>query len=187
MKLSIENMVCPRCIESVSGVFKGMNIPVNSVELGLAELERSVTEDELAELGHRLHEKGFELIFDRETELVNVVKSALIKYVEHLEKTINPDKLSVFVSENTNYNYSYLSKIFSDHTGHTIETYLIELKIERVKEMLNFRKWTLSEIAWKLKYSSVQYLSNQFKKVTGVTVTQYLKQKNIPRKTLDQL
>lgn len=164
-----------------------MNIPVNSVELGLADLKRPVSVNELAELELRLIDKGFELIFDRETELVNVVKSALIKYVEHLETNNNPEKLSDFVSKNTNYNYSYLSKIFSDYTGRTIETYLIEMKIERVKEMLSFRKWTLSEIAWRLKYSSVQYLSNQFKKVTGVTVTQYLNQKNIPRKTLDRL
>jgi AraC family transcriptional regulator len=69
----------------------------------------------------------------------------------------------------------------------TIESYLIELKIERVKELLSFNKWTLSEIAWKLKYSSVQYLSNQFKKVTGSTVTEYLKEKSIPRKSLDQI
>jgi AraC family transcriptional regulator len=186
MKLSIKNMVCPRCIESVSGILKDLNIPDAHVELGRAELERTLPEEELNKLDSRLRDKGFELIFDRETELVNVVKSALIQYIDHLETETNPQKLSVFVSENTNYNYSYLSKIFSDHMGDTIETYLIRLKIERVKELLSFRKWTLSEIAWKLKYSSVQYLSNQFKKVTGDTVTEYLKNKNYSRKTFDQ-
>jgi AraC family transcriptional regulator len=187
MKLSIKNMVCPRCIESVSDILRDLNISNADVDLGRAELERTLRDDELNKLDIRLREKGFELIFDRETELVNIVKSALINYIRHLEKEESPQKLSVFVSDNTNYNYSYLSKIFSDQTGETIETYLIDLKIERVKELLSYRRWTLSEIAWKLKYSSVQYLSNQFKKITGYTVTEYLKRKNPARKTLDQI
>lgn len=187
MKLSIKNMVCPRCIESVSNVFSDMNIPVQSIDLGLADLKRKISDEQVAELEVRLQKKGFELIFDRETELVNLVKSTLIKYVSHVEDTGNPSKLSSFVSENTNYNYSYLSKVYSESTGETIETYLIKLKIERVKELLAFRKWTLSEIAWKMKYSSVQYLSNQFKKVTGITVSEFLKGKPSPRKTIDQL
>lgn len=187
MKLAIKNMVCPRCIESVSGILQELSIPSSSVELGLAETDRKLTPDEIEELSRQLKQRGFELIFDRETELVNVVKSVLIKYITHLEESDNPEKLSVFVSRNTSYNYSYLSKVFSDQTGSTIETRLIEMKIERVKELLSFRKWTLSEIAWMLKYSSVQYLSNQFKRITGVTVTEYLAGKKIPRKTLDQL
>lgn len=187
MKLPIKNMVCARCVESVSGILTEMNLPVSSLELGLADIKRTLSENELQQLDQKLQGKGFELIFDRETELVNVVKSALIKYVEHLETERNPEKLSFFVSNHTDYNYSYLSKIFSDQTGDTIETYLIELKIERVKELLSYRRWTLSEIAWKLKYSSVQYLSNQFKKITGLTVTEYLKKGKSKRKALDQI
>lgn len=187
MKLSIKNMVCPRCIESVSGVFSEMNIPVENVELGLADLKKKLSDGELKELDQRLHQKGFELIFDRETELVNLVKSTLIKYVGYLEVSDKPVKLSEFVTKNTNYNYSYLSKAYSDATGETIESFLIKLKIERVKELLSFRKWTLSEIAWKMKYSSVQYLSNQFKKVTGNTVTAYLEGKSSRRHTIDRL
>jgi AraC family transcriptional regulator len=187
MKLAIKNMVCPRCIESVSGILDDMHIPSSSVELGMAETDRKLSTEELDELSHQLRERGFELIFDRETELVNVVKSGLIKYIKHLEESDNPEKLSVFVSRNTNYNYSYLSKVFSEQTGSTIENHLIEMKIERVKELLSFRKWTLSEIAWMLKYSSVQYLSNQFKRVTGVTVTQYLAGKELPRKSFDSI
>jgi AraC-like DNA-binding protein len=118
---------------------------------------------------------------------VNLVKSILIQYLDTIEREKNPPKLSQFVSEKSNYNYSYLSKVFSEKKGSTIETYLIELKIERVKELLEFRKYTLSEIAWRLKYSSVQYLSNQFKKVTGSTVTQFLKMKSIKRKKRDQI
>lgn len=187
MKIAIKNMVCPRCIESVTGILVGMDVPVQHVELGLADTDRKLNDRELDELDKRLRNKGFELIFDRETELVNVVRSMLIKYIGHIEEENHPQKLSVFVSINTNYNYSYLSKVFSEQTGMTIETCLIKMKIERVKELLSFRKWTLSEIAWKLKYSSVQYLSNQFKKVTGLTVTEYLRNKKTSRKALDQI
>lgn len=187
MKVSIKNMVCPRCIASVSEVFSEIGRPASLVELGWAEIEGSLSENELNRLDEKLKDKGFELIFDRETELVNLVKTTLIAYVDHLIEADYPQKLSLFVAEKTHYNYSYLSKVFSDQTGMTIETYLIELKIERVKEMLGFRKWTLSEIAWKLNYSSVQYLSNQFKKVTGQTVTKYLESKSQSRKTLDQI
>jgi AraC family transcriptional regulator len=187
MKIGISNMVCPRCIEAVEGIMTELGLPQSHVELGTVELENRLTEDQLSELQKKLKSRGFELIFDRETELVNLVKATLIKYLDHLEKDKNPEKLSIFVSKNTNYNYSYLSKVFSDQKGMTIESYLIELKIERVKELLSFKKYTLSEIAWKLKYSSVQYLSNQFKKITGITVTDYLKHQVQTRKPIDQI
>ncbi len=187
MKLSIKNMVCPRCVESVSGILAGMNLPEAEVELGSVVLNRQMTEAELSQFSEQLTHRGFELIFDRETEIINDVKAALIQYVEHLEESANPDKLSVFVAAKTHYNYSYLSKVYSEHTGSTIETHLIKMKIERVKELLIFKKWTLSEIAWKMKYSSVQYLSNQFKKVTGMTVTQFRRQEKKQRKPLDQI
>lgn len=187
MKLSIKNMVCPRCIEAVEGILEESGLPANYVNLGVVELDGKLPSGKLEELREKLGIRGFELIFDRETEISNLVQSALIKYLDHIENSDSPQRLSDFVSGHTLYNYSYLSKIFSDNKGKTIENYLIELKIERVKELLSFNKWTLSEIAWMLKYSSVQYLSNQFKKVTGVTVTQYTQKKNIPRKSFDRL
>lgn len=180
-------MVCPRCIEAVTGILADMSVPIREIELGYADTVRKLTDDELNRLDRKLLEKGFERIEDRESELVNLVRSMLIRYIDHVENSARPEKLSVFISDHTNYNYSYLSKVFSDQTGITIETCLIRLKIERVKELLDFRKWTLSEIAWKLKYSSVQYLSNQFKKVTGKTVTEYLRANVSGRKALDQV
>lgn len=180
-------MVCPRCLESVSDIAAGLKLPVSSVELGSVELTRPLTDGEQEKFGQSLSDKGFELVFDRETELVTLVKGALAGYIRHLEESEHPEKLSVYVSEKNHYNYSYLSKVFSEATGETIENHLIRLKIERVKELLQFRKWTLSEIAWKLNYSSVQYLSNQFKKVTGMTVTQYRKKNRNDRISLDSL
>ncbi|PWN07359.1 helix-turn-helix domain-containing protein [Rhodohalobacter mucosus] len=187
MKIAIKNMVCPRCIESVAGILADMSIPVEEVDLGFAHTARKLTDNELHLLDQKLLSKGFERVEDRESELVNLVRAMLIRYIDHVENSENPNKLSVFISEHTSYNYSYLSNVFSDQTGITIETCLIRLKIERVKELLHFRKWTLSEIAWKLKYSSVQYLSNQFKKVTGQTVTEYLRANISGRKALDQI
>lgn len=180
-------MVCPRCIDSVKGILREMDRPDAYVELGIAELDKKFSEKEMQIFQVKLEKSGFDLIFNREAELVNMIKSTLIHYLETIEKEKNPPKISQFVSEKSNYNYSYLSKVFSEQRGSTIESYLIELKIERVKELLEFKKFTLSEIAWRLKYSSVQYLSNQFKKVTGSTVTQYLKKKNIKRKKRDQI
>lgn len=180
-------MVCPRCVESVSDIASDLNLPVTSVGLGSVEMNRSLTDIEQQEFGELLQSKGFELIFDRETELITSIKGSLNEYVKYLQESDQPEKLSEFVSARTHYNYSYLSKVFSDVTGETIESHLIRLKIERVKELLSFRKWTLSEIAWKLKYSSVQYLSNQFKKVTGMTVTSYLKMNRSDRKFLDSV
>ncbi len=180
-------MVCPRCVESVAGITQTLNLPVEFVEIGSAVFSRKLSSTESEKLESKLKERGFELIYDRETEIANKVKSALIEYLNHLQENDQPQKLSVFVSEKLNHNYSYLSKVFSENVGITVENYLIRLKIERVKELLSYRKWTLSEIAWKLKYSSVQYLSNQFKKVTGKTVTQYLKSGEKRRKSLDQI
>jgi len=187
MKLPIKNMVCPRCVEAVDQIFSEMNLPVTNVELGLVEIDATLTEDKKKLLREKLSSRGFELIVDRKTELINLVKSTVISYIEHLENSNNPKKLSDYISEKTNYNYSYLSKVFSDNRSKTIEGLFIELKIERVKELLQFRKWTLSEIAWKLKYSSVQYLSNQFKKITGQTVTEYLEAQNTSRKSFDSI
>lgn len=187
MKLSINHMVCPRCVEAVEEILSEMGVNHPKVELGRVWVERPLKEDELSKFQNLLQQRGFELVLDRETELVNLVKKCLIQYLKAMEEGTQLTTISAYVSENTDYNYSYLSKVFSDHQGRTIENYLIELKIERVKELLGFNRYTLSEIAWKLKYSSVQYLSNQFKSVTGLTVTQYLKQNHPDRKSLDQL
>lgn len=180
-------MVCPRCIEAVEGILIDIGVQNPEVELGEARIDRQLSESELEVLKNRLNARGFELVFDRETELINLVKKCLIDYLKMLEEMDQPKTLSAFVASATHYNYSYLSKLFSDHEGRTIESYLIDMKIERVKELLGFRKYTLSEIAWKLKYSSVQYLSNQFKKNTGLTVTQYLKMNRPDRKPLNQI
>lgn len=187
MKLTIQNMVCDRCLESVRNILDDTGVEFETVELGEVTLKRILSDDEKEQLASRLNQKGFALIQDRESELIERIKVNLLDYLHYLEQSSKPKKLSVFLAENLHYNYSYLSKLFSDKTGETVEGYLIKLKIERVKELLSYRSLTLSEIAWKLKYSSVQYLSNQFKKITGKTVTEYLSQEKTDRKTIDRI
>jgi AraC family transcriptional regulator len=180
-------MVCPRCVESVSNILSDIGVEYHKVELGQVEVKDYLSIEKKSQLSDKLQEKGFELTQDRETELVEKIRVSLIEYLNHLEKSSKPKKLSAFISDNIHYNYAYLSKLYSDKTGETIEKTIIKLKIERVKELLEYRSFTLSEIAWKLKYSSVQYLSNQFKKVTGLTVTEYLNRGHSERQTIDRI
>ncbi len=187
MRLTIQNMVCDRCIQSVESIFKESGVPVENLDLGFVEIGKSLNGNELDAIRKKLEDRGFALVQDRESELVERIKVALIDYVDHLENSDKPMKLSVFVTSKIHYNYSYLSKIYSDKTGSTVENHLIRLKIERVKELLDYRNVTLSEIAWQLKYSSVQYLSNQFKKVTGMTVTEYLNERRPGRQAYDKI
>ncbi len=187
MKLIIRNMVCPRCVESVRNILAESGVNYQKVKLGEVETEALLTEEKKKQLSEKLQEKGFELTRDRESELIEKIRVTLLDYLEHIEESNKPNKSSVFISDRLHYNYAYLSKLFSDKTGVTIERYLIRLKIERVKELLGYQSYTLSEIAWRLKYSSVQYLSNQFKNVTGITVTEYLNQDQLDRNTIDQI
>lgn len=187
MHLSIKNMVCPRCIESVKMTLHKMGCKNAKVDLGTVITDKPMTDKQLNRFSDELKESGFELINDRDSKITNDLKVAVIRYIDHLEESNNPERLSDFISEQIHLNYSYASSIFSGKTGDTIEQYFIKMKIERVKELLSFRKWTLSEIAHQLNYSSVQYLSNQFKKITGLTVTEYLKQQRPERRSIDQI
>lgn len=187
MEHVIKNMVCLRCVESVSDLANSLQLPVEDVKIGKINFKRDLTQNELSGLSNELEKKGFELVKNRNQEIVTGIKSVLIDYLQHIEETDQPEKLSTFLSRNMPYNYSYLSQVFSREKEFTIEHYLIHLKIERVKELLEYKKYTLSEIAWKLNYSSVQYLSNQFKSVMGKTVTEYLQQPETERISLDQL
>lgn len=180
-------MVCPRCVESVIAMADAMQLPVSHVEIGSITFKRNLTPDELRELSDNLKTRGFELVGNRTEEIVSRIQTALIEYLKHIEKHRDPAKVSEFLTKKLPFNYSYLSQLYSREKGVTIEHYLIKLKIERVKELLGYDKFTLSEIAWRLNYSSVQYLSNQFKSVTGITVTEYLKHSDRNRLSLDEL
>ncbi len=180
-------MVCDRCIMTVQQVLEDLGFEVESIALGKVTVTEEVGSEDLEKISDELVDKGFELIKKNNKALLEQIKVQLIDYLKHLEETEDPDNVSAFLEENMQYNYSYLSKYFSDHGGVTIEQYLINLKIERVKELLTYNELTLSEIAWRLNYSSVQYLSNQFKKKVGVSPTDFKKTAGTTRKTLDSI
>jgi YesN/AraC family two-component response regulator len=186
--LKIKNMVCDRCVSSVRNLLQDFGHDVKSVELGKAEIDGDLEEDQYQAVAQRLQQRGFELITETSDALIESIKTQLIKYLAVLVEEEDPPKLSSYLSEKLHRNYSYLSSRFSSGTDLTIEQYFIQLKIERVKEWLTYQEMTLSEIAWKLNYSSVQYLSNQFKKVTGETVSTFRSHLDTShRQSLDQV
>lgn len=186
--LKIKNMVCDRCISTVLRGLNDLGYEVDSVRLGEAIISETPSEEGIRDIADKIRQNGFELIRKNESALVEDIKSNIISYLKKIEEEENPPKLSTSLSENLHRNYSYLSNRFSELEETTIEQYMIQLKIERVKELLTHQEMTLSEIAWKLNYSSVQYLSNQFKKVTGNTVSDFRSQMNeTNRQSLDAI
>jgi len=183
--LHIKNMVCPRCISTVRETLTELGLHVQSVQLG--EVEVAETELPASEVDQALRKHGFELITEKEEQTVTRIKAALIDYLADLETQKKLVNLSSYLSERFQVSYPNLSKTFSRVENTTIEKHLILLRIERVKELLSYGELTLSEIASCLRYSSVQALSNQFRKVTGFSVSDYRHEATSARKSLDAL
>jgi len=188
MKLSIKNMVCDRCIKVVRDELEALGLTVEQIELGNVQISDELSAESISRVKERLHANGFELLEDARLVLVEYMKKLIIDEVQHL-KARKPTQMnfSDYLSEKCGYEYSYLSHLFSSVTGQTIEQYIIAQKIEKVKEWLSYGELSLSEIAWRLGYSSAAHLGNQFKKVTGLTPGQYKKDAGLTRKTLDQV
>lgn len=185
--LHIKNMVCPRCIQVIEDTLRQMGLNVKEIELGRVEVTWPEGDLNYDQINQALKRKGFELLIDRDKQTVEHVKTALIKYLDMLEKQDRLLKPSTYLSDNIGMSYTRLSKLFSHHENTTIEKYLILLKIERVKEWLSYGELTLSEISYKLKYSSVNHLSNQFKKITGITVSEFKSRPYTHRHSFDVL
>lgn len=178
-------MVCSRCIKVVKEELEKLNLEVVKIELGEVSVRgEKFPKDEIRQV---LQENGFELIEDKKAAVINRVKSLIIElvYSDRLEN-INMN-LSEYLEKNLETDYQYLSSLFSSVENITIEHYLILQKVERAKELLKYNELTLSEIAYQLGYSSVQHLSNQFRKVTGLTASQFKAQTGIQRKPIDKL
>jgi AraC-like DNA-binding protein len=178
MKLYIKYMVSLRCKMFVKDELKKLGINFISVDLGVVEINGDLTANQRETLRENLQKSGLELLDDKKNILVEKIKSVIVEmvhYSDELPKVNDSD----YISDKLGYDYNYLSNTFSEVKGTTIQNYIIQHKIERVKELLLYDELTLTEIAWKLHYSSVAHLSNQFKKVTGLTPTYFkeLKQK----------
>lgn len=185
MKIAIKNMVCPRCIQAVSQVFASMDIVPLDVRLGEVILAAPLTQEQQQHLQQKLSDIGFELLDDQQQQLVERIKSIVIEHVHQQED--NHFVFTEVLQTALNKEYSQLSKLFSEKEGITIEQYVILQRMEKVKELLSYNELTLSEIAYKLGYSSVAYLSAQFKKVTGLTPSQFKRLGINLRKPIDQL
>ena len=186
LNLHIKNMVCPRCITAVSEGLKALGAEVLHVELGYASIRFPVDKIEINKISEVLEKQGFKLLEDEDSMLLEKIRINLIAYLAHIENNKEPESLSVFLSRRVGKNYSLISKHFSKNVHNTIERYFIDLKIERVKELLDYNELTLSQIAPSLGYNNVHYLSSQFKKVVGQSVTNYKKGVH-KRKALDGL
>ena len=183
--LLIKNMVCPRCIEAVSEIFAEENLEAK-VELGKVSLSQSIPEDTKEKLAQQLQKRGFELLESGKSALISRIKTLIIELVHYRNETLQ-ENLSIFLSEQLHQEYSGLSKLFSQVEGMTIERFYTLQKIEKVKEYLFYDELSLSEIAFRMNYSSVAYLSAQFKKETGMTPSEFKKNGQVKRKSLDRI
>ena len=173
MQLFIKNMVCPRCVAAVETILKTLGIQPLYVQLGEARLERALSPEELAQLDMRLRSQGFELLDDLRHRQIEQIKTLVIERTHYAADDEKRKPLSEYLSRHLHREYSQLSKLFSETEGITIEQYAILQRIEKVKELLTYDEMTLSQIADRLGYSSVGHLSAQFKKVTGLTTSQF--------------
>jgi AraC-like DNA-binding protein len=186
MKIYIKNMVCSRCKMVVQSIFEELQIIPSRMELGEVEIDGDLSEEKLSSLDTSLKKMGFELIDDKKSRIVNKIKTIIISQVFH-SKEANTINLSKHISDQLNYDYNHLSNIFSESEGFSIEKYFINQRIERVKELILYDELSLSEIAYQLGYSSVSHLSNQFKKVTGLTPSFYKSLKEHKRTNIEEL
>ncbi len=186
MTLFVKNMVCNRCIMVVQNEMDKLGLGVRSITLGEVVLTNEPTAVQKQELEKALTALGFEVIDDKKSRLIEKIKNIIIKLV-HYDDSDLKSNLSNLLSNELHHDYNYLSNLFSEVEGTTIEKYFIAQKIEKVKELLVYDELSLSEIAYRLNYSSVAYLSNQFKKVTGLTPSHFKQIKTDKRKPLDEV
>ena len=180
-------MVCDRCKAAVKNELDQAGMTYSSLELGEVELSKAPDTSQMEKFKSGIERLGFELIEDKPARDVNLIKQTVLDWVRGQEKANRKLKFSAFLSERMHRDYSSLSSLFSGVEGTTIERYLIGQKIELVKELLVYNELTLSEIAHRLNYSSVQHLSNQFRKFTGLTPSHFKKVGAIKRRSIDEL
>lgn len=180
-------MVCARCIRVVEQELERLGIAIFDLELGRAEIEGPISAELEQNIEESLSQYGFLLIKDSNTQLVERIKHTIIKIIHH--ENSKPDNLnfSHYLSGYLEERYAHLSKVFSENEHITINRYVILQKIERAKELISYGDQSLSQIALELGYSSVAHFSRQFKKVTGVSPSDFRHTKKPPRKGLDEI
>lgn len=184
--LYIKNMVCSRCRMVVRQELEKVDIQFTSIELGEIELAKEPSSEQMDRLSAGLKMQGFELIDDKKSRMIEKIKNTIVKLIHHSDDHIKTN-LSNYISDALHHDYTYLSNLFSEVEGTTIEKYFIAQRIEKAKELLVYDELSISEISDRLGYSSVAYLSSQFKKITGLTPSFYKSLKGHKRKNIEEL
>ena len=187
MELYIKNMVCDRCILMVKQELEKLGFQVGNIALGKVELLNTPAPAKLQELDISLQALGFELIDKHKDQLVELVKTKVIERIHHSPLGDLKESLAQLVAKDLNKDYAYLSRLFSETEDITVEKYIIQQKVEKVKELLEYGELNLNEIALKMGYSSSAHLSTQFKSVTGISPSHYKTSTRHDRKPLDQV
>jgi YesN/AraC family two-component response regulator len=186
MILYIKYMVSLRCKMLVKEELKKLGLQFVVVDLGTVEIMGDLTHDLHDKLKANLLKSGLELLDDKKSILIEKIINVIVEMIQYSDEMPNVN-YSNYISEKLNYDYTYLSNIFSEVKGITIQQFIIIHKIERVKELLLYDELNLSEISYKLNYSSVAHLSNQFKKITGLTPSYYKKLKKKRTSNLENI
>ena len=186
MKLYIKNMVCIRCKMVVKSELEKLGLHYTTVELGEVEVMEKITPEQHDRFKEALWNAGLELMDDKKSVLIEKIKKVIVELVHYSEEPL-PVKFSEYLGKKLGHDYTYLANLFSEVQGTTIEKFLIAHKIERVKELLVYNELTLTEIAYQMHYSSVSHLSNQFKKVTGLTPTHFRQLREKRRNMLEDV
>ncbi|RKN82461.1 helix-turn-helix domain-containing protein [Ulvibacterium marinum] len=186
MKLYIKYMVSQRCKILVSQELRKLDLDYTALDLGMVQINGDITLEKRTLFGQNLLKSGLELLDDTKNILIERIKTAIIEMIHHTDE-IPKTNYSGYLSEKLGYDYTYLSNTFSEVKGTTIQHYIINHKIEKVKELLLYDELNLTEISHRLHYSSPSHLSNQFKKVTGLTPSFFKKMKKKRQQNLENL
>ncbi len=185
--IHIKNMLCLCCLRVIREEFEKAGLVVNDIRLGKATISYDPVKVSMEDVRAILTGLGSDLIDTREHRLVEEIKRAVVELIHQMNNVDSIVRKSDYLVEKTGLSYTYLSRIFSSHEHITLEKFIILHKIERIKELIDQEELTLSEIAFIMDYSSVQYLSNQFKHMTGMTVSEYKESDRSSKKPIDQL
>lgn len=187
MTLHIKNMVCDRCILVVRQQLENLNFQVIDIVLGIVNIEPEPEQVKLSEISSALRVLGFELIDNTRDQLIDRIKTLIIEKIHHGDLTESNFNFSSYLAVSLGKDYAYLSRRFSETEDITVERFIIQQKVEKVKEFIEYRQLNLNEIAMQLGYSSSAHLSTQFKQVTGFTPSQYKVNRFIPRTPVDKI
>ena len=181
-------MLSARCKAAVKRILKELELHFIIVDLGEVEIMENITTAERDELRIALSDSGFELMDDKRAILIEKIKNTIVQMVHHTETDDNIKiNFSNYLSEKLSHDYTYLANLFSEVQGSTIEQFIISHKVERIKELIIYGELNITEIAWKMNYSSVAHLSNQFKKVTGLSPSQFKQLKDKKRNMVEDV